>query len=104
MAKDTYSATIISGPDRMDLVHSMIFRRKATFVLQGPTIEIQAVDVIINTIQAESGDGHSWNLIGYVDTGAEFKAYYRTKSKDPKQTETGHAEIEVKPGDALSGL
>jgi hypothetical protein len=88
---------IIGGPDRMELVYSMVFMTKTTFAIQPVNmIPIQALDVTISSIELESGSGHSWNLRGNVlggGPGSTFTAYYKTKSRDPRQSETGTLSI-----------
>lgn len=86
---------IIKGPDRMDLFNSMILRAPVTFEFAEELLMINGklyapkLVAIINSIEAESGDGHSWNISGYCSlNGLKFKAFYKTH---PKHQNTGES-------------
>ena len=78
---------IIEGPDRMSLFHAFANGLPILFRVRknGGDGSVFYHDIVISSIERESGDGHSWNIVG---TPADNKkllgnltGFYKTNGK-----------------------
>lgn len=61
--------SIVSGPDRFEMFHSMAFGKPVTFKLkEAGKEEVGEWSFILTSMEVESGGGYSWNIEGYAIT------------------------------------
>lgn len=85
---------ILKGPDRMQLFAHFALRQPTGFELKGG----QKVQAVMNKVEFESADCHSWLIAGYLigegyRGGEKFEMFYVTK-ENPQSL--GFIDIEEK--------